>query len=330
MRDPRRGVGAEAADAAGGGSGAGGTGGGGGDGGGAGHGGGGGDDEVLGSRFLHRELVRAWTDRNVFVLGQKASRVGPLSDPIYGEAFKVMVLLREMGEDGDVGRVVPFEDDYVDAVGRVFGMDGREKAALPSLEQAGRPQYVFQRLRHLVVNTVPALAKLEAPDFGTAPSAWDAAAVLNMIYIDERLDYERRANLLLRWGAMERLESLCLDLRGYSLPNTKYLFDEDIVRLASSLSEKGLSLLVIAGLRSYRYYGNPDPLTIEEVERGSWDARRKAWVDEERGRRINWWKMFKGAVRPGGRLVFVDKDGDDGNGWRPLRPVDRPRAMQGS
>lgn len=310
--------------------------------------------------FLHRELVRAWVSKSVVVLGQRlGSGVGPLWGGLEPEEVERMVLLRdvtvpgevefERTEEGEVierrgvGGVVPFEDDFWVADGgddsgetvgrwRVFGIEGWEKEVLPPVpggddEGNGAPRYLYQRLRHLVVNTVPALTRLEATDLGMAPSTWNADASSNLVHLEERLEYERRANLLLRWDAMEQLESLFLDLRGYSMPTGRYLFDEDILDLATSLAGKGLGLLVVAGLRSWTRYCGPEPLHLDEVEGGTWKAEWGVWVDENRGGRINWWRSFIAAVKPGGRLVFVDKGAGDGTPWRLLRPDSLHRAM---
>ncbi|KAJ4296059.1 hypothetical protein N0V88_004761 [Collariella sp. IMI 366227] len=134
----------------------------------------------------------------------------------------------------------------------------------------------------LVVNTVPELAELKASELGWLSERWGAQVHRNILRLDQRLEYERKANFLLRWEAMERLETLALDLRGYSLPGTKYLHDEDIVRLAHSPKGKGSELLVIAGLRSLGGYSGPDAVGMEEVERGTWNAQRQMWVDERR------------------------------------------------
>lgn len=282
--------------------------------------------------------------RSVMVVSQRFESLGPLWREIPREVVEGMLLLRE--EDA-VG-LLPFEDDLCEtgtgAIAAssergVFWVDGREKETLPRLSRAGTragdgedksgPSYLFQRIRHLVVNTVPALAEVEVFELGMLPSTWGAEVSRNLVYLEARLEYERKANLRLRWDALERLESLFLDLRGYSLPTAKYLFDEDVLRLAWSLSGMGLELLVIAGLRSWeRLYPGPDALTIEEVEGGSWDLERQVWVDEANGG-INWWKMFERAVKPGGRLILVDKDAGRANDLRLLQPGRHYGAMLG-
>ncbi|KAK4105432.1 hypothetical protein N658DRAFT_118658 [Parathielavia hyrcaniae] len=279
--------------------------------------------------FYQRELVREWASRSVVVVGQEvnAAAVGPLWREMSEEEVKGLVLLREQR----AVRLLPFEDDFAFPRGpeydgatpreewMVYGEDFQEKERLPALWGEGRegPRYVFQRIRHLVVNCVPALAGLEAADLGTVPSTWNPAAARNLVWLTGRLEYERKANLRIRWDAMVRLESLFLDLRGYTVTKNLFINVEDVLRLARSLKGKSLELLVIAGLRSGTRYHGPDPLTMEDVEGGVWDAQWQLWGSKKRGRGVNWFLMFKDAVRPGGRLVFVDRS--DGNMVKLLR-----------
>ncbi|AEO53932.1 hypothetical protein MYCTH_2106715 [Thermothelomyces thermophilus ATCC 42464] len=246
------------------------------------------------------------------------------------------IILREERAVG----LVPYEDDFVIEVGgrggeeeeeeeeeqekgraareMVCGVDWYEKDALPAASagdaEGGTPTpvYLFGKIRHLVVNCVPALARVEAEDLGMMPATRCAQTRRNLEYLEERLEYERRAHLRVRWDAMERLETLCLDLRGFSMPEHGYLDVEDVLQLARSLRGKRLKLLVIAGLRSFRSYHGFDPEKMADVEEGTWNPRLGAWVSKKKGVGINWWKMFEGAVRPGGRLVFVDKSNADG------------------
>jgi len=189
----------------------------------------------------------------------------------------------------------------------------------------GEGGYLFKRVRHLVVNCEMELADVEATDLGVLPSNFGGVAARNLRFLAERLEYERRAQFFVRWDVMERLETLCLDLRGYSLPRNRYLHKADVFRLARSLEGKGLEMLVIAGLRSWSHYPDTDPLEIAEVEGGIWDPEERVWVDERGPMDINWWMMFKNAVRPGGCLVFVDKEND--LEVKLLRPDARHMAM---
>ncbi|KAH6650220.1 hypothetical protein F5144DRAFT_555623, partial [Chaetomium tenue] len=120
----------------------------------------------------------------------------------------------------------------------------------------------------------------------------------------QTLHCERTAYLWVRWDKMERLESLFLDLRGYSM-HPRTLFDEDVAYIARRLSENPLELLVIAGLRSWRFYPGPDPATMEEVVMGEMDPDFRVWRTYGYGTDINVFKTFRAAVRPGGRLVLM-------------------------
>lgn len=289
--------------------------------------------------YYRREVVRRWAGKSVVVVSQRdaPALVGPLwAGDWTPEAVGRMVILREEG----AVRLLPYEDDLrecFDAGGgggeeevAVYSVDGREKDALPKIGSGyggddGGPRYLFQRLRHLVVNSVPALADVEATELGMLPSTWGPGVTRNLACLAERLEYERRAHLLLRWNALERLETLCLDLRGYSLSEDRYLHDEDVVSLARSLSGKSLRLLVIAGLRSWGRYPGPFALGIAEVESAVWDSVRRVWMSEKRGEGISWWHMFREAVRPGGQLVFVDKQNEEE--LRLLRPAPRHKAL---
>ncbi|KAL2161533.1 hypothetical protein VTH06DRAFT_8095 [Thermothelomyces fergusii] len=287
-------------------------------------------------RVLQRELVRRWAGRSAVVASQRPEP--PVLGPLWARDLRrredpggrgARVILRDERAVG----LVPYEDDFVIEVGgreegeeekedgtgarakMLCGADWYEKDALPASAgeaEGGAPVYLFGRIRHLVLNCVPALARLEAADLGMLPAARCAQTRRNLAYLEERLEHERRAHLRVRWDAMERLETLCLDLRGFSMPRRGYLDVEDVLRLAWSLHGKRLRLLVIAGLRSFRSYHGFDPETIEDVEGGVWDPSLGAWVSRKKGVGINWWKVFRGAVRPGGRLVFVDKSNEDG------------------
>ncbi|KAL2183742.1 hypothetical protein L209DRAFT_766436 [Thermothelomyces heterothallicus CBS 203.75] len=286
-------------------------------------GGGGGGGGSL-PRDLQRELGRGG--------GGRGGRGGGGGGGGGGKAERII-----LREERAVG-LVPYEDDLVIEVGgrggeeeeqeeqeqekggaareMVCGVDWYEKDALPAASagdgEGGTPVYLFGKIRHLVVNCVPALAGIEAEDLGMMPATRCAQTRRNLEYLEERLEQERRAHLRVRWDAMERLETLCLDLRGFSMPEHRYLYVEDVLQLARSLHGKRLELLVIAGLRSFRSYHGFDPEKMADVEEGMWNPGLGAWVSKKKGVGINWWKMFEGAVRPGGRLVFVDKSNADG------------------
>jgi len=115
--------------------------------------------------------------------------VGPLCglDPASEEAGDVPVVV--LREEQAVGRVSN-KDDFVKEVGdgeggRGFaGVDWYKKYSLPCFSADGgdhqkvylfeNPVYLFERIRHLVVNSVPALVRVETRDLGMMPVAWCA------------------------------------------------------------------------------------------------------------------------------------------------------------
>ncbi|KAG7292598.1 hypothetical protein NEMBOFW57_002633 [Staphylotrichum longicolle] len=132
----------------------------------------------------------------------------------------------------------------------------------------------------VVLRTEKAVAMLpyeddRATDLAVLPLNFGREAARDLMILADRLEDERRAQFLVRWEAMERLETLCLDLRGYRAPPHPFLAEEDVVQLARSLEGKGLELLVIAGLRSWACYPGPDELEIAEVEGGTWTHRSR-------------------------------------------------------
>lgn len=107
------------------------------------------------------------------------------------------------------------------------------------------------------------------------------------------------------WGVMPQLETVFLDLRSYGRGKT----GEDSIRKgASKMSCLRLRCLVIAGLRSGKWYVRPPGWELCE-----WEAD-----DREADGGVNWVKVFCGAVREGGRLIFVDQRiaDVDWRGWR--------------
>ncbi|EFQ28920.1 hypothetical protein CGRA01v4_10389 [Colletotrichum graminicola] len=124
--------------------------------------------------------------------------------------------------------------------------------------------------------------------------------------LEMRLLVERGPDLLaVTWGAMTQLETLYLDLRAYGRGQV----GEDSVRLgARAMACLRLGSLVIAGLRSGERYARP----------AGWQLYDWETDEAEAGGGVNWVKVFCGAVREGGRLVFVDRRMLDisWEGWR--------------
>ncbi|KAK0667174.1 hypothetical protein QBC41DRAFT_324428 [Cercophora samala] len=154
---------------------------------------------------------------------------------------------------------------------------------------------------------------------------------------------EKANQFKIEWDKMPRLEEVYLDLRAMNLPTTYPRLSPDtttntegylgilfVAKIAKAMSGKGLRKLVIAGLRSYngdRGYdscGLRDDFTVRKsVTAGRWDANRELfmdtpyagdwWYSARRSLQVeipNWWMMFVTAVRPGGKLIFVDREYD--------------------
>ncbi|KAK2022481.1 hypothetical protein LX32DRAFT_645491 [Colletotrichum zoysiae] len=117
---------------------------------------------------------------------------------------------------------------------------------------------------------------------------------------------ERGPDLLaVRWGAMTQLETLYLDLRAYGRGKVGR---DSVRRGARAMACLRLGSLVIAGLRSGDRYARP----------AGWHLCDWETDEAEAGGGVNWVKVFCGAVKEGGRLVFVDRRMSDINweGWR--------------
>ncbi|KZL63576.1 urea transport protein [Colletotrichum incanum] len=129
---------------------------------------------------------------------------------------------------------------------------------------------------------------------------------LTRFRLEMKLFIERGTELLaVEWSAMTQLETLYLDLRAYGRGQA----NEDSIRLgAAEMACLQLESLVIAGLRSSDRYARPPGWQLCD-----WETDEKE-VDGF----VNWVKVFCGAIREGGRMVFVDRRMLDisWEGWR--------------
>ncbi|KAF4920969.1 Urea active transporter [Colletotrichum viniferum] len=107
--------------------------------------------------------------------------------------------------------------------------------------------------------------------------------------------------LLVDWSVMPQLETVFLDLRSYGrgYRGARGKPEDDGIRRGAAEMSRCLRLqdLVIAGLRSGGKYVRPPGWQLCDWEVDEWE------VDGE----VNWVKEFCGAVREGGRLVFIDR-----------------------
>jgi hypothetical protein len=290
--------------------------------------------------FYRREVLREGVRNSVIVVDQEITEIDWQDLP--PSFAQKGIILREK----DKISLLPFVDDvrYLCrkrgvTVEAVYGVDGVEKDRFPRIvtgaggvghgnDEEEQPEYLYRRIRHLVLNTIPDFATLSLLEVSTnAPASLgefvrrniDSAIPEEFAWedrVEKRLEFERRANLCLEWSRLTDLESLFVDLRGIAHSEgwrrKPYVLYEHVVDLASSLQGKGLKILVIAGLRSEGRYPGPEPATIIEIDEGEWDPATKLWR-VTRGNKINWWRLFRGVVRPGGRLILVDKRQGDGS-----------------
>ncbi|KAH9886792.1 hypothetical protein F4778DRAFT_757737 [Xylariomycetidae sp. FL2044] len=196
--------------------------------------------------------------------------------------------------------ILPFDDESPAA--------GEKKLAFQ-----GGDRKRFEALKHLVVQSPLEVMGLDARGIAAgAGLANNNSGDGTLDLLDRALDLDRAAALYLSWSRMPLLESLVLDLRIYSHDLNRRrgcLRRREVVERAAKMGRHlRLKLLVIAGLRSYdldeaRYYYD---------DAGATTAAAAADV-ESRDRlhgQPNWIKLFLPALRPGGRIVLVDRVGD--------------------
>ncbi|KAI2617610.1 hypothetical protein GGS26DRAFT_576245 [Hypomontagnella submonticulosa] len=156
---------------------------------------------------------------------------------------------------------------------------------------------IFKLLRHIIIHSPPTLMKVDARSL-VGPNM--EISDVNLSHLDTAIDLDRASPLWVSWKRMRKLESVCLDLRVYSSDlNTergcinKVEICERANEMASWLQ---LDLLVIAGLQSYSFATTYAFIPPERIE-----------TDDEIDGEPNWIKIFRRALRPGGRLILVDR-----------------------
>lgn len=157
--------------------------------------------------------------------------------------------------------------------------------------------YLFKLLRHLVVHSPLTLMEVSArnmvdPELGVSEENLDA--------LDMAIDLDRATPIWLSWSQMPRLESVLLDLRIYShnLNTDRGCIGKDeIIKRAQEMGRcLNLKLLVLAGLQSYDFVTKYEGYTVGDIED----------QDEINGE-PNWIKIFRPAIRPGGRIILIDR-----------------------
>ncbi|KAJ8125327.1 hypothetical protein O1611_g8312 [Lasiodiplodia mahajangana] len=186
--------------------------------------------------------------------------------------------------------ILPFDDEPIELAKRSAGLT---------------PNPIYQSLRHIAVHSPLELMQVDAESL---PMEGDAGSQVSPEILNNALDLDRSAHLWLSWSRMPKLESVFLDLRIYSHDlNTRQrcLSKFQVMERAREMGRHlQLKILVLAGLQSYSFQVAYEGLAVRDVEQ--WQE-----IDGE----PNWIKIFRPAVRGGGKIILVDKLFDDLSDW---------------
>ncbi|KAI0196337.1 hypothetical protein EV127DRAFT_497736 [Xylaria flabelliformis] len=182
--------------------------------------------------------------------------------------------------------ILPFDDEPIDVV--------KKRSSLV-------PIPIHQYIRHIAVHSPLELMQMTAENLRLAGYIGDKK---KFEALNNALDLERSAHLWLSWSKMPKLESVFLDLRIYSHDlNTKRrcLNKSQVMDRAQEMGRHlQLKTLVLAGLQSYSFNVAYDGVTARDVENCE-------LIDNE----PNWIKIFRPAIRGGGKIVLVDRLTDE-------------------
>ncbi|KAI0159555.1 hypothetical protein GGR57DRAFT_428710 [Xylariaceae sp. FL1272] len=165
--------------------------------------------------------------------------------------------------------ILPYDDEMI------FGH-------LPKLEVTLSPKGppIYDDLRHIAIHTPLCLVE-------------------NFLPHDDDLYSALALPVYIAWSQMPKLETVFLDLRTYSLEkNTEFrlLSKKEIAECAREMGQHlHLKLLLLAGLGSQAFDMGYHGIEDNEVPEA-----------EEIDGQPNWIKLFCPALRPGGRIIFVD------------------------
>ncbi|KAI1342454.1 hypothetical protein F5Y15DRAFT_429766 [Xylariaceae sp. FL0016] len=182
--------------------------------------------------------------------------------------------------------ILPYDDEHADT----------EKKISP---HSGKP--IYTHLRHVAVHSPMELRGITA---ASMPEQGHPMSDEELRHLDQAINLDLSSPLFLAWSLMPQLESVLLDLRVYSHEqNTErgILSKRTIVQRAAEMGKYlRLKLLVIAGLCSYDFEMRHGGISAE-------DAESRAEIDGE----PNWIRAFRQALKPGGKLVLIDRVSDE-------------------
>ncbi|KAI0444049.1 hypothetical protein F4803DRAFT_561106 [Xylaria telfairii] len=227
-----------------------------------------------------RQFYRSHT--HVFTLGTSDIPTAMVKKALGDNRGKLLPLRSQGLKD-----ILPFDDEPIHIVKM-----GASSASVP----------IYRHLRHIAVHSPLTFMQVTAENLilgGSADHERKTEALNNAI------DLDRSAHLWLSWSRMPNLESVFLDLRIYSHDlNTKRrcLSKFQVIDRARVMGcHLQLKTLMLAGLQSYSFYTAAyEGVTARVIE--EWDS-----IDGE----PNWIKLFRPAVREGGRIVLVDRWTDE-------------------
>ncbi|KAI0140016.1 hypothetical protein F4776DRAFT_615056 [Hypoxylon sp. NC0597] len=199
------------------------------------------------------------------------------------------------------------EESFLELKGDVFPIRGKRTLDIlpfddelnprPKRKIPGTETHLFKLFRHIIVHSPLWLMQIDARSIaGPATPISDE----NLEALDVDIDFDCASSLWLSWRQMPMLESVLLDLRVYSHDKNTcrgIVGKVEVMQQAQVMSRYlNLNLLVIAGLQSYSFRTSYMHYTAERIEE-----------DDEMDGEPNWIKLFMGAVRPGGKLILVDR-----------------------
>ncbi|KAK0633069.1 hypothetical protein B0T14DRAFT_52452 [Immersiella caudata] len=277
----------------------------------------------------HRELAKRWLNSLIQVKHKKPN-FELVSEPVDCDR---MLRCQEMRS------LLPYEDDRyyrhkaernrkqdtVEEASDNPDEDGKDLIPLAEPLEAGEtPDAYYRHIRHLMLCTPLDVWRLRLTDIVTMPISGSMMPSVQRARndIEASLISERTDCFYLDWERLEKLESLFLDLRGYSwgvtVEDDEILGFHDVRFLARTLClyhKASLKLLVIAGLRSYGLWPGAQELDIEAAEKAETSIIpnadpvdvREYPGDPASKDGVNWVMMFRGALQPGGNLILVDR-----------------------
>lgn len=181
-------------------------------------------------------------------------------------------------------RLLPLEDDSLE--------EKRGKLGMPAWATGAEFPWQFQEVTNLIWNTSTQMSRLRAHDVLNCTSFSEASRA------DTLLRREKYAYTLVEWDRLLSLKRLFLDVRAVG---RGAIIPGELVRVARKLAGSNLSVLCLAGLRSFRRWPGVRDAAVEDIERP---------VDPITAE-PNVLRAFAGALREGGTLILLDRAEDE-------------------